>query len=87
MGRRREPQRRCSSWSLGGDELGGCPPHLLGSAAIIPGLRQLGHRALRQVAALSHLPLVMGLDQHRPAQSQHGGVIGAKMRLGLPLYC
>src|SRR5512132_1362255 len=34
------------SWSLDGDELGGCPPHLLWSWVIMTGCGQLGDRAL-----------------------------------------
>jgi hypothetical protein len=34
-----------SSWSLGRDELGGCPLLLLRSVAIIPDLGERGHRA------------------------------------------
>jgi ribonuclease BN (tRNA processing enzyme) len=59
---------RVSVGSLCRHELGG--RHLLGR------LGEEGHGALGEVAAVGHLPLVMGLDQHRTSQPKQGLRVG-----------
>ena len=64
------PEANDLSWPAAAPRhLGGALGHGLPPA-------QQGHRSLRQVAPIGHLPLVVGLDHHRGDQALDGGVVG-----------
>ena len=44
--------------------------HELGWGHLLAGWGELGHGALREIAAVADLPFVVGLDQDRPGEAE-----------------